>query len=83
LARIHEKLLSQSQGQLQLLSLLAEILGLIDATPAPTISVPEETAALVAVPEVALNDKPPTRVGPANSCNKHSCSVDEDFSSRY
>ena len=37
---------------------------MIDATPAPTISVPEETAALVAVPEVALNDNPPTRVGP-------------------
>jgi hypothetical protein len=28
-----------------------------DATPAPTISVPEEMAVLVAVPDVALNCK--------------------------
>ena len=28
-----------------------------EVTPAPTISVPEETAAFVAVPEVALNCK--------------------------
>ena len=41
---------------------VAEILGLNDATPAPTISVPDETAALVAVPEVALSDNPPTSV---------------------
>jgi hypothetical protein len=33
-----------------------------DVTPAPTISVPEETAELVAVPEVALRDRPPTSV---------------------
>ena len=36
-----------------------------DVTPAPTISVPEETAVLVAVPDVALSDKPPARVSPA------------------
>ena len=31
------------------------------ATPAPTISVPEDTAAFVAVPLVALNCKEPTK----------------------
>ena len=36
---------------------VAEILGLNDATPAPTISVPEDIAALVAVPDVALSCK--------------------------
>ena len=36
---------------------VAEILGLNDATPAPTISVPEDIAVLVAVPEVADNCK--------------------------
>jgi len=36
-----------------------------EVTPAPTISVPEETAELVAVPEVALNCKLPTKVSPA------------------
>ena len=36
-----------------------------DVTPAPTISVPEATAVLVAVPDVALYAKPPTRVCPA------------------
>ena len=35
-------------------------------TPAPTISVPEDTtAALVAMPEVGLSARPPTSVGPA------------------
>ena len=33
-----------------------------EVTPAPTISVPYETAELVAVPDVALNDNPPTSV---------------------
>ena len=41
---------------------VAEILGLKDATPAPTISVPDDTAEFVAVPEVALNYNPPTKV---------------------
>ena len=30
-----------------------------DVTPAPTLSVPEETAELVAVPDVGLSYKPP------------------------
>ena len=36
---------------------VAEILGLNDATPAPTISVPDDIPALVAVPDVALSCK--------------------------
>ena len=45
---------------------VADIRGLNDATPAPTISVPDDTtAALVAMPEVGLSARPPTSVGPA------------------
>ena len=36
-----------------------------EVTPAPTISVPDETAEFVAVPVVALNCKLPIRVCPA------------------
>jgi len=36
---------------------VADILGLKEATPAPTISVPDDIAVLVAVPDVALRFK--------------------------
>ena len=63
---------------------VAEIRGLNDATPAPTISVPEDTtAALVAMPDVGLSARPPTSVGPATVVINTNARWNKEFSRGY
>ena len=61
---------------------VAEILGLNDATPAPTtISVPEDIAVLVAVPDVALSCKLANELASlaAYSCNSKNYFVNKNL----
>ena len=80
----YDTLLHPDQGQLSVTESVAEIRGLNDATPAPTISVPEDTtAALVAMPDVGLSARPPTSVGPATVVINTNARWNKEFSRGY